>query len=279
VQSADVGSTITCAVTATIGSASTTATSSATYIPAYETEATSLFAAMSVQPSEARKTAINNLIVALKSADVWSSLDILYVMAAHDSQAGLLNWKNPSSFTLTGQSGAPTFTTDRGYNGGGTSAFSTGYIPSTNGANLVQDSASHWCWSLTDTQFNITDLGRVGGNGDSLTIRTSTNVMGGRCSDNDSSSNRANSGGVGFFGVSRVSSSTKRFWKNGSQVGIDVSTASTARSTVASWVCGANSGTYSSRQQAAAAWGDSLSGKESAFYSALLAYMQAVGAA
>jgi len=71
---------------------------------------------MSVAPSAARQLVIDALIRQLKDAGVWAKLDVLYVIAAHDIQAGRVNWKNPGTFTATEVS-APTFTTDRGYAG------------------------------------------------------------------------------------------------------------------------------------------------------------------
>lgn len=82
--------------------------------PAYTAEAVALFAAMSVQPDATRKGLINACIVSLKASGVWAKEDWLVVFAAHDEQAGLLNWKDPSqSFSKVG---LVTFTTDRGFN-------------------------------------------------------------------------------------------------------------------------------------------------------------------
>lgn len=86
--------------------------------PSFETEAQTLFAAMSVEPDAARKTLINDLIAGLKADGIWAELDLLYVKAAHDAQAGRLNWKNPGTFDLI-EVNSPAFHTDRGYTGDG----------------------------------------------------------------------------------------------------------------------------------------------------------------
>tara|TARA_R110002020_G_C16034348_1_gene753176 strand:+ start:83 stop:778 length:696 start_codon:yes stop_codon:yes gene_type:complete len=51
---------------------------------------------MTVPPSTARETAICELVTGLKADGIWSKLDLLYVMAAHDMQAASLNWIDAS---------------------------------------------------------------------------------------------------------------------------------------------------------------------------------------
>lgn len=100
----------------------------------YSAEANALFAKMTVQPTDTRKTLIDNLIVALKANGVWAKLDLLYVPAAANSQHAALNWKTPGSFTLTGSG---TFTVDRGYTFDGTSQkYDTGFNPATTTGRL-----------------------------------------------------------------------------------------------------------------------------------------------
>jgi hypothetical protein len=109
---------------------------------AFDPDAVTLFAAMTTQPDTARKTLISDTIVALKAAGVWSLLDAVWFMAAHDEQAGRLNWKDPASFTLSEQ-GVITFTVDRGWQGNGTTGYlNTGWIPATHGVNYQQNDAS-----------------------------------------------------------------------------------------------------------------------------------------
>lgn len=86
-----------------------------------ETETTALIARMSTFPGQARKSYINDLIVALKTAGVWSKLDVLYVYAAHTEQAALLNWIEDA---LNGtNTNSMVFTTDEGFKGGATNAY------------------------------------------------------------------------------------------------------------------------------------------------------------
>lgn len=100
-------------------------------------EALALFAAMTVPPTAARAEAITATIIELKKSDVWRVLDVLYVHAAADLQAALLNWKDPGRFTAVHSGGGTlTFEADLGVTSDGTSYLDTGWNPATNGVNF-----------------------------------------------------------------------------------------------------------------------------------------------
>lgn len=108
-----------------------------------QAETTALLAAMSVQPSSPRTTLINTLIASLKTfktaagQSFWDALDFLYLPAAHDAQAGRINWKNPAQVGTV--VGSPTFQTDRGYTGNiGTSYIDTGVALATATLGMTQ---------------------------------------------------------------------------------------------------------------------------------------------
>lgn len=86
--------------------------------PSILPEAEALFAAMTVEPSEARKTLINDTIGDLMTAGLWDKLGVLYMLAAHAEQAGRLNWKDPS-FGLLTRIQSMAFTVDGGFTGNG----------------------------------------------------------------------------------------------------------------------------------------------------------------
>jgi hypothetical protein len=234
---------------------------------------------MSTAPTQARKRLINQTVVSLKSSGIWSLLDILYVIAAETAQAGRINWKNPGTFDALAVN-SPTFVTDRGYTGdGSTSRLRTQFVPSVNGVNYKLNDASCWIWCLTEAAANPSDIGSVGsgGNIDVLT-RNAGGTLVGYCNDG-TGTNTSVASSVGLSGVSRVSSTVKRLWRNGVQQGSDASVASTSLTSLEQWICGANSSQFSAKQIAFAAWGASLTGKEAALYSAVRPYMQAIGAA
>lgn len=93
-----------------------------------ETEAVA--AAMANTPDGRRAALMDNLVAALKTAEVWPRLDALFVMAAHDAQAAGLNWVAPEGPPLTPVN-SPDFAPDLGYQGdGATSYLETGFIQS-----------------------------------------------------------------------------------------------------------------------------------------------------
>jgi hypothetical protein len=112
----------------------------------YDPDAQAYFAAMSVQPDATRKGLINDYIVGLKTDGVWSLLDLVYLLASHDSQAAGLNAKTPASNVIT-VNGTCTFTTDGGYTSNGTTGYlDTNFNPATAGGNWTQNSASLFSW-------------------------------------------------------------------------------------------------------------------------------------
>lgn len=122
-------------------------------------ETSTLLAAMSVQPSAARALLYDNLITSLKSSSVWNLIDALWVMASHDSQAALLNWKNPAANTMT-LINSPTFTTDEGFTTNGTtSGINTNWSPFTNGSNWTQSSCGAGLYIRTNSTDDGLDWG------------------------------------------------------------------------------------------------------------------------
>lgn len=111
-------------------------------LPVYDPLAAALFARMTVDPSLDRKTLVNDRIVAGKLKSFWAKLDALWVHAAHDAQAGRLNWLTGSYDCVPINN--PSFTTDRGYMGDGSGSYlDTGFNPTTAvGANYTQNSGS-----------------------------------------------------------------------------------------------------------------------------------------
>lgn len=133
----------------------------------YETETATLVAAFTTPPTTARKNRINTMILALKTAGVWSKLDLLYMMAAADTQCSKLNWKAPASYTLT-QLGATTvgFTANQGYIAAGGSAnvscLDTGWHRQIGGVNMTQNSASIFLRPWDDAAANLNCFGTSG---------------------------------------------------------------------------------------------------------------------
>ena len=186
--------------------------------PAYDADAVALFARMTSEPDAERKGLINALIVGAKDDGWWSSLDWLTLLAAHDSQASLLNWK-PGSKTLT-NSGA-TFTTDRGWTGDASSAYlSLGEAFNASGNLFSQDNASVGAWcnlqgaaggvkphvsDLNTTSVRVMLNAGAGGGQETFRINDATNTPPG------TSASR-----LGHRTIVRADSANKKFSKGGS---------------------------------------------------------------
>ena len=235
-------------------------------------------AAMSPQPTTARCLLISQTITALKAAAIWDNCDILYVLAAHADQPARLNWKNPATFLLATGGTAPTFVVDQGFMGNGVDGrLEPGWATQTHGVQFTLNSGSIWVWSRTAGTSNVGDIGRQAAAGAYIIARSAAGNMTGRLNDNDVT-NQANADGSGWIGNQRVDAATKRYWRNGVQVGTDISAASTTLNSVPIWLLGASTTSFSTRQQSAAAACNSLQGKEAAFYAIMNDYMVAVGA-
>ena len=239
-------------------------------------EAETYVAAMSVEPDDDRKLLIDTYVGALKSAAIWTKLDILYLLAAHDSQAARINLKNPSVFTLADVSTGPSFVVDQGFTGNGsTTALNTQFTPSANGVNFVRDDCSIFFYVRVAGNTNR-DVG--GGNAPSTRVASnSAGVTTFRI--NDATDTAISNGGntTGMFGVSR-SGTTKGAFRNGASLGT-ATVASTGINAQSQYICAANNSTFSDKQISMAAWGSALTGLESSFYTATLSYLQGVGAA
>lgn len=252
----------------------------------YTAEAVALFARMTTPPTSTRAGLINTCIASLISGGVWAKLDALWVQAAADSQAAKLNWIS-SSFTLSAVN-SPTFTTDRGYAGNGsTSYLNTNFIPSSDGVNFTQDNASMFCWlnAGTDTaDGSASIMGAFDGTqGSYLYPRNGTDALQARFNDGTTSA----FGGLtvstryGLTLVQRTSSTSKIAYRN-TIAATAVTVTSIGRPTRSVFLSGRNSsGTPAGLQNnrfAAAGLGASLSGAEqTALFNALNTYLTAIG--
>ena len=99
-------------------------------------------------PSSSGQTLQNQLVLDLKSAGIWSELDLLYIMATDgDGSYALLNWVNPSSFSgIT--NGTMSFVVNEGYDRTPGSYIETQYIPSTHSNNATLTSTANFVYDF-----------------------------------------------------------------------------------------------------------------------------------
>lgn len=119
--------------------------------PSYSPEAIALFARMTTQPDDAQKTRINNFIVGWIATGKWATDDAIWLHAAHDSQAALLNLKPNPAYDCSPVNG-PTFRAFGGFMPDGSSSYlSTGFNPATAVSPFhTQNNGSLWVRSNTD---------------------------------------------------------------------------------------------------------------------------------
>lgn len=183
----------------------------------YDADAQLLFDRMTTAPDVTRKGLINDMILGLKADGDWTRLDVLVVLAAADSQAALLDWKDLSDGA---EVSAPTFETDRGYTSdGSTSYINSQFNPSTDAVKYIQNNASYGVYGRD----NKNETGILAGliisnfNGSFYFPRLSNNFSG-RINSNNSLV-LANTDSRGLSSVQRQNSTLKRSRMNGVNLG------------------------------------------------------------
>jgi hypothetical protein len=96
-------------------------------------------------PSAGQQALQNQLVVDLKDAGVWSKLDTFAVFATDgDSDFALIDWKRLTQYTAVN---SPTFTSNGGFTGNGTSSYiDTNYNPSIGTNNYILNDAGRFFW-------------------------------------------------------------------------------------------------------------------------------------
>lgn len=241
------------------------------YDPYYE----QLLVAMGTAPPADVRGYQNELIIGLRTDQVWSLLDGLRIWATDTADNQLYNWLNPTANKAT-LVNSPTFTAYRGMNGDGVSSWAnTNWAPS-NGVNFQQDSNSLFAYVLTDVQGNAVFGTNTGGNL-LLQPRNASNLFGYRVNQ-ASSTTVANTDGSGFYAAERSGVNATQGYKDGAAIGSAGAVASTARSTQTMSVGRVNT-TYSSAQVAASGVGAYLGPtKQLALRNRIRTYLQRVGA-
>jgi hypothetical protein len=248
--------------------------------PVYCDEARMLFAAFTAAPTPQRRLLCDQLIRRLKRQDIWSKLDCLYIFAAADSQAALINWKNPGTFNAA-LVNAPSFTADRGFTGNGTTSYvNSTFTPSTAGGLYTQNSSHVSARSLTSAA--AADSQRLVGVGNSATVAVQLRPRGasdlyGLQMQQAAINAVANADSSGHFVGNRSASNAIQHYRNGASLGTGTNASTGLPNDAVHFDHSFTS--FATLQVASGSIGSSLSAEEAAaFYAIELAYMQAVGA-
>lgn len=251
---------------------------------ATNSEATALYSRMTTQPDNTRKELIDNTIGRLKSNNIWSLLDVMYVFAAHEESAAYLNWVEDANNGTA--SGTYTFTADQGWQSNGTSGYiNTNYNPNTDATNLELDDAMYGIYSRTNKQNNnMVDFGGyvdVGVGVVSCVLRTTIDNIGYYMHTTGSQSD-PNTNSAGFITIERTASDLTTTYRDGSKLG-DETDASAAIPNCDMYISARNNtgtgpGNYSDREYSAFIIGEAIGATlQDSLNSIIEDYMDALG--
>lgn len=180
--------------------------------------------AFTTPPSNADKGYYDTFVGALKSASLWTPIDVLWWLGGPDAQASRINAKNPGSLTLA-QVGTVTHTAYRGFAGNGTDGYhTTGYNPSTFGGQWALNSAHMAVYSRTSALVAACEMGcRVSGSDNQavLFLRSAGDLASFRLNQDGAGTSVASTDGSGLFVARRSASNATALFRNGSSLGTD----------------------------------------------------------
>ncbi len=232
--------------------------------------------------SAGRKTLITNLIAGLAADGVWQKLDRLWLFAGENAQSALIDLvKAGASSSAATAVNSPTFTTDRGYTGNGSSSYiNSNFNPTVGTNNYVQNSASAFVWSNTSGS----NTGNLIGQPTNVITALNEQYIDGNTywsvTSNASAvevSTLGLGGAIGLWAVNRSGASAEQLYKNGSSVATGV-ISSVSLANEALWVLATSTVGYSPKQVCCFGAGSSLNSTEQGnLYTRLRTYMTAVG--
>lgn len=218
------------------------------------------------KPSAAQQIKQNKLLVDLKTAGIWSKLDTFAVFATDgNSDFALIDWKRLTQYTAVN---SPTFTTNEGFLGNGTSSYiNTNFNPATSGVNYTLNNASRFAWIFTAVVNRIID-GITSGSQNDMVIGNST-------------AHRINSGttalsvsadlsGTGFKSIHRTSSTNVSVFNNTTQTN---GTATSTSITSENQFILRRGASYSNNEVSLYGMGASLVTENTDFYNAVNTYI------
>lgn len=233
-------------------------------------------------PSSGQRTKQNTLFASLENqcGICLVDLELFYNFATDgDSDYAKINWADPGTFQLV-QSGTVTKTTNSDFQGNGTDGYlDTGFIASTHATVYTQNNAIAFCAVVNDAASSGVAFGCNGGGADPSLFfqpRNASDVHQGRINALTAEARGASVSSQGFFQIQRTSSTVSKIFKNGSQVGADLTFGSIGLpNRTLTLLANNNNSTIQSfypNKVSCFGLGASLSGKESAIYNAWNTY-------
>jgi len=235
----------------------------------YDADAQAFFTAASITDTT-QKSAVNQLVLDLKSYGVWTKCSAIYPIVGGSASSHAVNLKTPGTFNLTFATGMTHSST--GMVSNGTSGYAnTSLIPQTFYSTNMHLSY----YSRTSTIQTVQEIGaNQSTNYSSLAVARNT-IFG--QTTNGLVNYLSQSNALGFFVGQKVSNSSRKVYRNGT---LNNSTTTTDSNTLPNnnvYICALNvnntPANYSIKQCAFASIGSGLTDTEAAnFYTAVQAY-------
>ena len=240
----------------------------------YDADAEAFFTAASIT-NTTQKSAVNQLVLDLKSYGVWTKCNAIYPIVGGSASSHAVNLKTPGTYNLSFATGFTHSST--GMLPNGTSAYANTFLPTSviglntghlsfySRTNSLSASSKASMGSLKSTPNSYSDLGMGSINQDYF-----------RWNNSGTYDNTAQTNTLGFYNGSRTAGGTIKLFKNGTAI-INGVAASSATSAISFYISASNNnGTaqfYDNKECAFASIGSGLSITEAAnFYTAVQAY-------
>ena len=225
-------------------------------------------------PSASQQALQNQLVLDLKSGGIWSKLDIFYTFATDgDSDFATLNWKAPSNYQIT-KVNSPTFTTNDGFKGDGTTSYLGVPFQTANDAvNFQADSAGFFMYVNEAPTIGVEAIGYTSASGLRIMVRASAANQ--QCNTNNSQTDPDFSG-TGLRSVNKTASQTLEMFAATTQTS-SVTTANSAMvSEDISLLARISNNSFSNTELSVFGLGDELVSENTDLNTALNDYMTSI---
>jgi hypothetical protein len=242
----------------------------------YDPDAQAFFTAAGITDST-QKSAVNQLVLDLKSYNIWTKMKALYPMVGGTNSQHTWNLKNTAQFQISWQGGVTSSANGVQFNGMNSYGI-TGLTPST---TLTLNNGSLSFYSRTNSNISGVEMGaRIAASDTSLGVFGSTPLIG-RINTFADNASLTITDTFGFYQITRTGGSTQKVFKNTSSSLGSITTSTAAITQPIYLGCLNNNGAdafYSNRQCAFASIGDGLTDTEAAnFYTAVQTFQTTLG--
>jgi hypothetical protein len=231
-----------------------------------------------------QQSAVNQLVLDLKSANIWTKIKAAYPMVGGTATTCKWNLKNPVDSNAAYRlvfSGGGTFSAN-GYQPGGVNGYANTFFNTSTQSTLNNTHASYY--SRTNSENLGIELGNSNGSGGQLLLALRFTSVGCISDQYNSTTGRitiANANSEGLYITSRTTSAIHKLFKNSAQVGATNTGSSGSLQNLNLYLGAINQGTavsFSNRQCAFASIGDGLTDAEAlALYNAVQTFNTTLG--